>query len=57
MTTTKLSKNHAASNTAKTTFEGRTEVDVVELLKRPNVQQIIQQVAKNIPVEGRSQRD
>jgi len=56
MTATKLSKNHAASNTAKTTFEGRTEVDVVELLKRPNVQKIIQQVAKNIPVEG-SQRD
>jgi len=49
--------NHASSNTAKTTFEGRTEVDVVALLKRPNVQQIIQQVAKNIPVEGRSQRD
>ena len=53
MITTKLSKSHASGNTAKTTFEGRTEVDVVEL---PKVQQIIQQVAKNIPVEG-SQRD
>jgi len=48
---TKLSKNHASSATAKTTFEGRTEVDVVELLKQPNVQKLIQQMVKNTPVE------
>jgi hypothetical protein len=52
MTATKLAKNHASSATAKTTFEGRTEVDVVELLKRPNVQKLIQQVAENTPVEA-----
>jgi hypothetical protein len=42
--------NHASSGTATTTFDGRTEVDVVKLLKRPNVQRIIQQIA-NTPVE------
>jgi len=52
MTATKLAKNHASSATAKTTFEGRTEVDVIELLRRPNVQKLIQQVAQNIRVEG-----
>jgi hypothetical protein len=54
MTATKLAKNHASSGTATTTFEGRTEVDVRELLKRPNVQKLIQQVAENTPVEGSS---
>ena len=48
---TKLAMNHASSGTATTTFEGRTEVDVVKLLKRPNVQKIIQQIANNTPVE------
>ena len=52
MTATKLAKNHARSATATTTFEGRTEVDLVALLKRPNVQRLIQQVAENTPVEG-----
>jgi hypothetical protein len=51
ITPTKLAMNHASSGTATTTFEGRTEVDVVKLLKRPNVQKIIQQIANNIPVE------
>src|ERR1700719_3412946 len=46
---TKLAMNHASSGTATTTFEGRTEVDVVKLLKRPNVQKIIQQIANNTP--------
>lgn len=52
-TATKLAKNHVSSTTATTTFEGRTEVDVRELLKKPNVQKLIQQVAENTPVEGK----
>jgi len=53
MAATKLAKNHASSTTTTTTFEGRTEVDVRELLKKPNVQKLIQQVAENTPVEGK----
>ena len=56
MAATKLAKNHASSTTTTTTFEGRTEVDVRELLKKPNVQKLIQQVAENTPVEGEAKR-
>ena len=51
MTTTKLSKSYLNSTTTTTTYEGRTEVDVRELLNRPNVKKLIQEVAKNTPIE------
>ena len=53
MTATKLAKNHTSSTTATTTFEGRTEVDVRELLNRPNVKEIIRKVAENTTLVAR----
>lgn len=45
-TGTKLAPNHTTSTTTNTTYDGRTEVNVQELLKRPNVKQIIEEISK-----------
>jgi len=45
-TGTKLAPNHTTSTTTNTTSDGRTVVDVHELLSRPNVKKIIDEISK-----------
>jgi hypothetical protein len=48
-TATKLAKGNGYSDTATITYDGRTEVTVAELLRKPNVIAILRQTGK-IPV-------
>jgi hypothetical protein len=43
---TNFAKNNAYSGTATATYEGRTEVNVDELLRKPNVIKILRQTGK-----------
>ena len=45
-TATNLAKNSAYNGTATTTYEGRTEVNLAELLRKPNVIKILRQTGK-----------
>jgi hypothetical protein len=45
-TAAKFGKSNVHSDTATTTYDGRTEVNVAELLRKPNVIKILRQTGK-----------
>ena len=48
-TASKFAKSNAYSDTTTTTYDGRTEVNLAKLLRKPNVIKILRQTGK-IPV-------